>query len=146
MTVLPGAAARAWAVTLALGVSGCAQVAGLETQARILSEPPCTDFFFPVYFGTGSAEIGPAALRVIRNAGRQAEGCRKPEVEVVGLADPRRAAGSGEDLSRDRARRLAAALEAAGLPPAGFKSNALGTSAPPTPGRRRADVFVRFQH
>lgn len=136
---------RTWtAVAIALSLAGCAQVSGLETRARILAEPPCTDFFFPIYFAARSAEVSPAALRVIRNAGQQAEGCRGPGVEVVGLADPRRDGDAGS-LSSRRAQRLASALEAAGLPPASFQPNPFGTAAAP-PDRRRADVFIRFQH
>lgn len=137
---------RAGAILIAAGaaLAGCGQVSGLETQARILSEPPCTDFFFPIYFGSRSAEITSAARRVIRNAGRHAQGCSGPRVEVVGLADPKGEAGS--TLSRERARRVAEALQAAGLPPASFQPNPLGGNAPPGPERRRADVFIRFEH
>ena len=147
MTGFGTGTARTIAAAFALGLAGCSQVAGLETQARILAEPPCTDFFFPIYFGDRSAEISPAALRVIRNAGRQAEDCRGPMVEVVGLADPRQDPAPA-DLSSTRARRLATALQAAGLPFVSFQPSPLGAAAPtrPTPDRRRADVFIRFQH
>lgn len=132
------------AVLAAAALTGCSQVSGLETQARILAEPPCTDFFFPVYFGSRSAEITRAARRVIRNAGRHAQGCSGPKVEVVGLADPKGETGSA--LSRERARHVAEELQAAGLPPAAFQPNPLGANAPPGPERRRADVFIRFEH
>lgn len=125
-------------------LAGCGQVSGLETQARILAEPPCSDFFFPIYFGTGSAEITAAAARVIRNAGGHAQGCSGPKVEVVGLADPQGEAGSA--LSRERARRVIEALQAAGLSAVSFQPNPLGANLPPGPERRRADVFVRFEH
>jgi len=136
----------ATAAALAAGavLAGCGPVSGLETQARILSEPPCTDFFFPVYFGARSAEITSAAARVIRNAGRHAQGCQGPRVEVVGLADPGQPGPA--DLSRRRAQHLAGALDAAGLPPAVFQPSPLGPGAPPPPDGRRADVFIRFQH
>jgi outer membrane protein OmpA-like peptidoglycan-associated protein len=117
-------------------------VSGLETEARIRSEPACTDFFFPIYFGSRSAEVGAPAQRVIRSAGRHAQDCQGTKVEVEGLPDPEDASGS--DLSRERARHLAEALQAAGLPPAGFQANPLGPGAPSIE-RRRADVFVRFQ-
>jgi outer membrane protein OmpA-like peptidoglycan-associated protein len=136
-----------WAAVTAvvMGLAGCAEVSGLETRARILAEPPCTDFFFPIYFAARSADVSPAALRVIRNAGRQAEGCRGLVVEVVGLAEPQEDGASG-NLSSRRARSLAAALESASLPPTSFQPNALGSAAAPSPDRRRADVFIRFQH
>ena len=120
-----------------------ARCRGSETGARILSEPPCTDFFFPIYFGSRSAEVTPAAQRVIRNAGRHAQGCSGPRVEVVGLADPQSEAGSA--LSRERALHMAQALQAAGLPQPSFQPNPLGPDAPVlTVERRRADVFIRF--
>jgi hypothetical protein len=143
VTTFRGSGAVA-ALAAAAALAGCGPVSGLETQARILSEPPCTDFFFPVYFGDRASEITPAAGRVIRDAGRHADGCRNPQVEVVGLADPGQQAGS--PLSHERAKHLAEALAAVGLPPATFQPNPLGPGAPPTPERRRADVFIRFQH
>src|SRR5215469_9008170 len=102
-------------------LAGCGPVSGLETEARILAEPACTDFFFPIYFGSRSAEVTAAAERVIRSAGRHAQDCRGTKVEVEGLPDPQGAEGS--DLSRQRARHLADALRAASLPPAAFQSN-----------------------
>jgi outer membrane protein OmpA-like peptidoglycan-associated protein len=132
-------------VTAGAVLAGCGQVSGLETQARILAEPPCTDFFFPIYFGSRSAEVTPAARRVISNAGHHAQGCSGPTIEVVGLFDPQGEAGSA--LSKERARRIAEALEAAGLPQPSFQPNPLGPNAPElSVERRRADVFIRFQH
>jgi outer membrane protein OmpA-like peptidoglycan-associated protein len=131
-------------VAAGMVLAGCGPVSGLETRARILSEPPCTDFFFPIYFGARSVQLTPAAARVIRNAGHHAEGCQGPRVEVVGLADPGQPAGSA--VSHQRAQRLAEALQAAGLPRATFQANPLGANAPAGPDRRRADVFIRFQH
>jgi len=125
-------------------LAGCGPVSGLETRARILSEPPCTDFFFPIYFADRSSEISVAARRVIGDAGKHAEGCRNPKVEVVGLADP--GEQDGPAISRERAKHLAEALAAVGLPPANYQPNPLGAGAPATPERRRADVFIRYQH
>lgn len=124
-------------------LAGCGPVSGLETEARILAEPTCTDFFFPIYFGSRSADVTAAAQRVIRSAGRHAQDCRGTKVEVEGLPDPQD--GAGSDLSKQRAQHLAGALQAAGLPPAGFQANPLGPTAPSIE-RRRADVFIRFQH
>jgi outer membrane protein OmpA-like peptidoglycan-associated protein len=138
---LGGAAALAAAGVV---LAGCGPVSGLETEARILAEPTCTDFFFPIYFGGRSAEVTPAAARVIRSAGRHAQDCQGTKVEVVGLPDPQGAAGS--ELSRQRARRLAEALQAAALPAVTFQANPLGPDAPSTIERCRADVFIRFQH
>jgi outer membrane protein OmpA-like peptidoglycan-associated protein len=129
--------------TAGVVLAGCGQLSGLETQARILSEPPCTDFFFPIYFASRSADVTTAARRVIGNAGRHAQGCSGPRVEVVGLADPQDQAGSA--LSKERARHVAEALQAAGLPQPSFQPNPLGPNAPEVSvERRRADVFIRF--
>jgi outer membrane protein OmpA-like peptidoglycan-associated protein len=134
------------------GLTACAQVSGLETRTRISSEPPCTDFFFPIYFSTKSALVSVPARKVINNAGRHARDCTVTEVEVTGLADFRGAALANLDLSRQRSLAVERALEAAGLPPARFHVSALGEdgavtpSGQPAPLRRRADVFIRFQH
>jgi len=133
------------------GLSGCGSMSGLETRARILSEPPCTDFFFPIYFARRSAELTKAAQGVIANAGGHAKGCTIAQVQVIGLADYRRPANDALALSRDRARRLDDALRAAGLPDPTYQLSPLGDAAPaprPTigPEPRRADVFIRFQH
>jgi outer membrane protein OmpA-like peptidoglycan-associated protein len=125
-------------------LAGCGQVSGLETQARVLAEPPCTDFFFPIYFGSRSADITAAARRVIVNAGGHARGCPEARVEVVGLADPQGQAGSA--LSKERGGHVAEALQAAGLPAPGFQLSPLGPNAPESAVEpRRADVFIRFQ-
>ena len=149
MRRLTGRFALGGAAILALGglLAGCGQVSGLETQARILAEPPCTDFFFPVYFGSRSSDVSPAAQRVVRNAARQAQGCRGPRVEVSGLPNPQAAGDGASDLARQRARHLAEVLRTAGLPEATFQANPLGPTAAPRPGpeRRRADVFIRFE-
>ena len=136
----------------ALALAGCGHVSGLETQARILSEPPCTDFFFPIYFADKSADLSGPARRVIGNAGRHAKGCQIDKVEVTGLADYDGPADANLDLSRERARKVAEALEAAGLPEAEFHLSALGEAGAVTasgkaaPLRRRADVYIRFVH
>lgn len=133
------------ALSVALGA--CAPMSGLETRARILAQPSCSDFFFPIYFAPGSVEVNGAARRVMQAAGRRSEGCRIEEVKAVGLPDP---AGSDPQmvLPRERARRVASALQAAGFPAPIFQLSALGEAGETLPGaktpRRRADVFVRF--
>jgi outer membrane protein OmpA-like peptidoglycan-associated protein len=132
-------------------LTGCGSMSGLETRARILSEPPCTDFFFPIYFADRSAELSKAAQGVIANAGKHAQGCQTAEVRVLGLADFNGAAQDNLDLSRQRARKVAAALAMAGLPKASFQLDAIGDARLPAgqkdaPLRRRADVFIKFQH
>jgi outer membrane protein OmpA-like peptidoglycan-associated protein len=136
------------AVLMALG--GCAQMAEVETRARIMAEPACTDFFFPIYFADRSDKLSFAARGVIANAGRHARGCQVAQVQVIGLADETAPKDAKLDLSRQRAQHVADALMAAGLPPADFQLSPLGKDAPPprpdAPLKRRADVFIRFVH
>ena len=110
----------------AASLAGCGSMSGLETRARILSEPPCTDFFFPIYFARRSAELTKAAQGVVANAGGHAKGCTIAKVEVIGLADYRRPSADGLALSRERARLLDEALKGAGLPSPSYQLSALG--------------------
>jgi peptidoglycan-associated lipoprotein len=148
MMRVAGLTAMALAV---LGLGACSRVSGLETRARILSEPPCTDFFFPIYFAGRSADLSAPARGVIANAGHHANGCTVSSVEVTGLADYNGPADANLTLSRARARTVADALQKAGLPGAEFHLSALGEdgavrNGKPEPLRRRADVYIRFMH
>jgi len=132
---------------LAVALAGCGTVSGLETRARILAQPSCSDFFFPIYFADRSPVVGPPAERVMADAGRRSKDCRIEEVKVVGLPDP----GGSEpqlELSRERARRVAGALTAAGFPAPAFQMSPLGEAGDSLPDarlpRRRVDVYVRF--
>ena len=134
------------------GLAACAQMSGLETRTRINTEPPCTDFFFPIYFSGKSAVVSAPARKVIANAGRHAKDCQVADVEVTGLADFRGGVSDNLNLSRQRALSVERALEEAGLPPARFHISAVGDDGASSPSgrlvplRRRADVFIRFQH
>ncbi len=130
-------------------LAGCGSVSGLETRARILSEPPCTDFFFPIYFADRSSALSKPAVKVVDNAGRHASGCTVASVEVIGLADYKGSTGDNLVLSRERAQHVAEALQRAGLPAPVFHLTALGETGSAANGtavplRRRADVFIRF--
>lgn len=139
---------RVGAAALAAGLSGCGAMSGMETRARILAEPPCTDFVFPIYFARRSSELSGPASRVIVDAGRNARDCMLASVLVIGLEGDRAASAAAPSLSQERARNLGQALAAAGLSPVVFQRSPLGAAAPPPvgPEPRRADVFVRFQH
>lgn len=138
------------AVVVLTALAGCAQVSEVETQARIMAQPACSDFFFPIYFADRSDQLSAAARGVIDNAGRHARGCMLAQVQVVGLADDKGPQDARLALSRQRARHVAEALTAAGLSPTDFQLSPLGEGAPSpaanAPLRRRADVFVRFMH
>ena len=135
-------------VTGVLG--GCARVTEMETLARIVAEPACTDFFFPIYFADRSDQLSFAARGLIADAGRHARGCPVAQVQVVGVADPDGPADGRLELLRQRGRHVAEALMAAGLPPTEFQLSPLGDAAPPplpgAPLKRRADIFVRCVH
>jgi outer membrane protein OmpA-like peptidoglycan-associated protein len=134
---------------LGLCLAACSHVSELETQARILAEPPCTDFFFPIYFSGQSAELNGEAKVLIRSAGGHAKGCAMAKVEVVGLPTPAAVNDGQPELVHERARQVAEALAAAGLPPARFQLSALGEAGAALPNaavpKRRVDVFIRFE-
>jgi outer membrane protein OmpA-like peptidoglycan-associated protein len=139
----------ALAAALAIGgLAACSSVSGLETQARILSQPACSDFFFPVYFRDRSSEVPAAARRVVGASSRRSQGCRIVEVKVVGLPAPAGPAEPALALARERAVRISQALKAAGFPEPVFELSVLGAAGDRLPEaqlpRRRADVYVRF--
>ena len=129
-------------------LAGCGSVSGLETQARIMSQPTCSDFFFPVYFGGRSTDVSGAVRRTMGSAAWRSRGCRFDQVKVVGLPDPGAAGGAKLELSRERARHLDDALKAAGFPDPVFQLSPLGDAGADLPSaqapRKRADVYVRF--
>jgi outer membrane protein OmpA-like peptidoglycan-associated protein len=139
-------AIAAAALVLAMALGGC----GAATRLQIASVPRCTAFFFPVYFADRSAELTPAAAKVIANAGLHSSGCKPASVEVVGLADYKGPSEPNFELSRQRAERVAGALAKAGLPEPTFKISAIGEAGAykadgtPKPLRRRAEVTIRF--
>jgi peptidoglycan-associated lipoprotein len=130
------------------GLEACGSVSGLETQARILTQPSCSDFFFPIYFKDRSAGIPPGAMRVVRASSRRSQGCRIAEVKVVGLPDPKAPVAPPMAIAHDRAARVAESLRAAGFPEPVFELSALGEAGAGLPEaelpRRRVDVYVRF--
>lgn len=130
------------------GLSACGPVSGLETQARILSQPACSDFFFPIYFSGRSPDVPGAARRTISASALRSHGCRFDQIKVVGLPDPKAQVSGKLELSRERARRVVEAFKAAGLPEPLFELSPYGEAGANLPStqtpRRRADVYVRF--
>jgi outer membrane protein OmpA-like peptidoglycan-associated protein len=130
------------------GLAGCGSVSGLETQARILSQPSCSDFFFPVYFGGRSTDVSRAARHTMGAAALRSRGCRFDQVKVVGLPDPTAPVDAKLEVSRERARHVAEALKAAGFPDPVFQLSPLGEAGANLPStqtpRKRADVYVKF--
>lgn len=137
------------AAALATGaLAACGPVSGLETQARILSQPACSDFFFPIYFRDRSAEAPPATRRVVAAAGQRSRGCRFEQVKVIGLPDARAPAAPQLALARQRAAQVTQMLEAAGFPAPVFQLSPFGEAGAGRAGAgvppRRVDVYVRF--
>lgn len=136
---------------LALG----ALVGGCETMHRTagLVRPPakCADQTFPIYFATGSTALTAPALQAIKTAAEQSKGCQTASVNVVGLADADGGAQRNEQLARDRAQAVAAALVAQGFPQPAFDIAAAGAAGAKTaggasvPARRRAEVAIAFK-
>jgi outer membrane protein OmpA-like peptidoglycan-associated protein len=129
-------------------LAACSSVSGLETQARILSQPSCSDFFFPIYFKAHSTEIPAAARRVVGASSQRSRGCRIMEVKVVGLPDPNAPADPQLPLARERAVQVAEVLKASGFPEPVFQLSPLGAAGAGLPDarlpQRRVDVYVRF--
>lgn len=142
------AGAMVAAALVAGALAACSSVSGLETEARVLAQPACSDFFFPIYFKDREAGVPAAARRVIGASGQRSRGCRIVEVKVVGLPDPKAPAGAGLALAHDRSVQVVEALTGAGFPAPVFQLSALGDVAANAPEaalpRRRADVYVRF--
>ena len=138
--------------TAALSLGACVQVSEIRTRAQIVIEPRCADLNFPIYFNERSAELTPAAMKVIALAGAHDQGCTAAEVEVVGLADYQGPPAPNMEVSRQRAAKVAEALTKVGLPAPVFHLKAAGDAGAVTPEgdarplRRRAEVFIRFNH
>lgn len=138
----------------AAALQGCAQPhppSSTGPTAVVRTEPPppqfCGDVSFPIYFATASPALTPTALAVIADAAARLRGCVVGPPEVVGLADADGTARANQDLSRRRARTVARALTAAGLPAptveALGQTGATTPSGDPEPLRRRAEVIIR---
>jgi outer membrane protein OmpA-like peptidoglycan-associated protein len=109
---------------------------------------PCTAASFPIYFETGSAQLTAPAREALAGSLRMLGGCKASRVQVLGLADADGGAQRNLALSQQRARVVAAAVAAAGLPAAEFDLEGLGEAGARTPQRRaeplrrRAEVFI----
>jgi len=144
---------RSWilpVVALSTLAVGCETV---HRTAHLVQAPArCADQTFPIYFASGSVALTAPALQAIRTAADQSKGCQAVSVSVVGLADADGGAQRNEQLSRDRAQAVAAALAAQGFPKPAFDIEAAGAAGAKTatgatvPTRRRAEVAIAFKH
>ncbi len=143
--------ARAAAVSLIAVL--CASCASTPAQKRAQIEvapTPCADFSFPVYFKERSDALGPAALQVISDSAQQAKACRIESVKVTGLSEAAGAKAAAVALSARRAKVVAQALAANGLPTPTFDVQAVGQDGAVTrnglfrPVHGRAEVLIHF--
>ena len=130
--------------------SGCETVH--RTAGLVRPAAKCADQTFPIYFATGSTALTAPALQAIKTAAEQSKGCQAASVQVVGLADADGGAQRNDQLARDRAQAVAAALVAQGFPQPAFDIAAAGAAGAKTasgaavPARRRAEVAITFKH
>ena len=127
-------------------LAACAHVDRPKTKVARFT--PCSDINVAIYFDTGSATVNRDGRAVLRNAARQADGCRVDRVDVIGLAD---AVGSAEDnmaLSEKRAASVTKALQGFGLTDvrvtAAGDTGAIVPTGAAAPMRRRAEVILRL--
>ena len=101
--------------------------------------------------GTLIATLTDAARQAIGMTATQLQGCRIKHVKVTGLADARSGtAAANQSLSERRARSVAEALAAAGLPAPAFEVAAAGAEGAVVNGvndplRRRTEVVIEAQ-
>jgi len=101
---------------------------------------------YSVHFESGSAELSPAALRVIEKAARAAGLARPQQIEVVGYTDASGSVEANQILSARRAQAVADALVEAGAAPGAVEVAGRGeatVTAIPTESRRVDIVFTR---
>ena len=133
----------------AMTLGGCAQVQKFRSRADMVKAPACTDFAFPIYFASGSAQVPAAAQQVIRQHAAQVKACQVAAVDVTGLADADGDPQANLELSRRRATAVTQLLTANGYPAAAIRVAAVGAAGAETatgtaPLRRRTEVAVKF--
>lgn len=142
LTIILGAA------TLAVSLSGCANM-GSPSRDELVSTPnPCAARRFDIYFAENADTLTDAARTAIGLTATQLQGCQIRSVQVLGLADATGAAAQNQSLSERRALAVAEALTAAGWPAPAFQLAAAGDAGAVTaagaeePLRRRTEVLV----
>lgn len=133
----------------ALALGACAMP--MKREAVVVGESACAPVRFDVYFRENDARLTEAADQAIRMAAGTLANCEVSRVRVLGLADATGASEANMTLSQRRARTVAQALNAAGLPAPAFDVTAAGdanaTTAAGTaePLRRRTEVLIEAQ-
>ncbi|OGN49889.1 MAG: cell envelope biogenesis protein OmpA [Caulobacterales bacterium RIFOXYB1_FULL_67_16] len=138
-----------------LGMAGLAGVLALgacatpmRREAIVTGESPCAPVRFDIYFRENEARLTEAAAQAVEAAAGVLRTCEVRSVQVLGLADATGASEANLSLSQRRARTVAEALGAAGLPTPAFEVAAAGDTGATTatgaaePLRRRTEIVV----
>lgn len=134
------------ALAVVVGVGACATP--MRRDALVTGESMCAPVRFDIYFRENEARLTDAAGQAIEAAAGVLRPCSVRRVQVLGLADATGASEANLSLSQRRARTVAQALNAAGLPAPVFEVAAAGDAGATTqdgadePMRRRAEVVV----
>ena len=145
-TILPAVAASGLILAL---LAGCTTPGLYKKRSDLVSNPAaCAAKRFEVYFDQDQARLTTAAREAISLTATQLQGCDVTKVQVLGLADARSGtAAANQSLSERRARSVAEALAAAGLPAPAFEVAAAGAEGALVNGvndplRRRTEVVI----
>lgn len=148
----PGALS-ALVFALAAALAACATTPSAPPPAVAVAPPSgsaCADLDFPVYFEAGSDHLTAPARQVLAAAAGRLRGCRVASGEIVGLASASAPSATADELSRRRARTVADALTAAGVPAPALDLRADGRDGARTaagraaPMRHAAQVFLHL--
>jgi len=147
--ILPAVAASGLILAL---LAGCSTPGVYKKRSDLVSDPAaCAARRFEVYFAQDQARLTTAAREAISLTATQLQGCDVTRVQVLGLADARSGtAAVNQSLSERRARSVAEALAAAGLPAPAFEVAAAGAEGAVINGvndplRRRTEVVIEAQ-
>lgn len=129
-----------------MALGACA--APMRRDAIVTSGSPCMPVRFDIYFRENEARLTDAAGQAIDAAAGVLRTCEVRSIQVLGLADATGGSEANLSLSQRRARTVAQALGAAGLPAPAFEVTAAGDAGATTtdgaaePLRRRTEVVV----
>lgn len=130
----------------ALALGACATP--MRRDEIVTSSSMCMPVRFDIYFRENEARLTDAADQAVEAAAAVLRTCDVRSIQVLGLADATGASESNLSLSQRRARTVAQALNAAGLPTPAFDVTAAGDAGATTAGgvseplRRRTEVVV----
>lgn len=130
--------------------AACTPVSPFRNRDDLVRDPThCAPQRFEVYFADNQARLTDAAREAISLNATRLQGCDVRRVRVLGLADARTGTpATNMTLSEQRARTVAEALLAAGLPRPVFEVGAAGADGAVAadgalePMRRRTEILI----